>query len=152
MVILGILMAITIPNIMGILGQNKNNAYIEDAQKLVSAAKYKYSGSDFVDSKLADGGCIKMTIAYLNNGEFNDPPNGGSYFNNGSYVMIRKNGGITSYYVAIAETTDKKVYYIPYTKYEALAKNDGGIVQEGTSFPSAQACAREYNTPSIPTN
>ena len=32
--------------------------------------------------------------------------------------------------------TDKKVYYIPYTKYEDLAKNDGSIVKEGTSIPA----------------
>ncbi len=136
MVILGILMAITIPNIMGILSQNKNNSYIEDAQKLVSRAKYKYSDSDFVDKKLNNGACYKMTIAYLNNGEFNEAPNGGTYFNEGSYVVIQKSAGRTYYYVSLAEKTDKKVYYIPYTKYEDLAKNDGSIVKEGTSIPA----------------
>ena len=135
MVILGILMAITIPNIMGILSQNKNDVYIEDAEKLVSAAKYKYSSSDFVDLRLNNGECYKMMIDYLNNSEFDDPPNGQSYFNEYSYVIISKKNGVTSYYVSLAENqknSTNKYYYIPLTKYESLTNNEGDVVTEGT--------------------
>ena len=104
MVILAILMALTIPNIMGILSQNKNANYLEDAKKLVSTAKYRYSSSEFTKTKLTNGRCYQMTIKYLNNGEFDEAPNGGSYFNQYSYVLIqKKDAKHTVYYVSLAE-------------------------------------------------
>ncbi len=132
MAILAILMAITIPNIMGILSQNRNVTYIEDAEKLVSAAKYKYASSEFVNKKLANNQCYKMTLKYLNNGEFDDGPNGGIYHRDDSYVIIQKDGtGKTNYYVTIKEIKKKSnecIMHIPLTKYETLTRNEGDIV------------------------
>lgn len=139
MVILAILMAITIPNIMGIMSQNKNEKYLEDAKKLVSAAKYKYASTEFVQKKLKVNQCYKMTLNYLNNGEFDETPNGGMYDVENSYVVIKKDGtGKTSYYVTLKETNEKEnlCMYVPITKYEDLTGDDGGRVEkcgEGTN-------------------
>jgi len=153
MVILAILMALTIPNIMGILSQNKNDNYLEDAKKLVSTAKYRYSSSEFTKKKLTVRRCYKMTIKYLNNGEFNEAPNGGSYFNQYSYVLIqKKDARHTDYYVSLAEKVKGKdqYYYIPLTKYETLTADDGGAVEESTTAPASSnintLCPDGYET------
>lgn len=144
MVILGILMAITIPNIMGIMSQNKNEKYLEDAKKLVSAAKYKYASTEFVKKKLKANECYKMTLKYLNNGEFDETPNGGEYDKNNSYVILRKdNSGKTNYYVTITEnnTKEKICMTVPLTKYEDLTANEGDRVEEcGASSGVSVSC------------
>ena len=140
MVILAILMALTIPNIMGILSQNKNANYLEDAKKLVSTAKYRYSSSEFTKTRLTNGRCYQMTIKYLNNGEFDEAPNGGTYFNQYSYVLIqKKDAKHTVYYVSLAEKIKGKeqYYYIPLTKYESLTADDGGVVEESNTAPAS---------------
>ena len=52
--ILGIIMAIAVPNVMSILDKNKRTTYLEDAKKLVTQAEYKFRMSQSID-KPADG-------------------------------------------------------------------------------------------------
>ena len=42
MVILGIMMAIAMPNVTGILNKNRASIYVEDAKKLATTAEYKF--------------------------------------------------------------------------------------------------------------
>ena len=41
MVILGLLMAIALPTVLGLFSKNTNKVYVNDALKLVSQAEYK---------------------------------------------------------------------------------------------------------------
>ena len=104
LVILGLLMAVAAPNIMSILNNQKNTIYVEDAKKLATAAGYKVRGT--TDSSIAKPNpnrCILMDLAFLDKGDFNDPPQGGAYFSNKSYVLVCNKNGTYAYYVQLWE-------------------------------------------------
>ena len=104
LVILGLLMAVAAPNIMSILNNQKNIIYIEDAKKLATAAGYKMRGNtDATIEKPSNGRCILMDLSFLDNGDFNDPPQGGAYYSHLSYVVICNSGGKYDYYVQLME-------------------------------------------------
>ena len=104
LVILGLLMAVAAPNIMSILNNQKNTIYIEDAKKLATAAGYKMRGNtDATIVKPSIGSCILMDLSFLDNGDFNDPPQGGAYYSHLSYVVICNSGGKYDYYVQLME-------------------------------------------------
>lgn len=102
-VILGIIMAIAIPNVTGILYRNRSSTYVEDAKKLATTAEYKFRGSNNSIIKPANNQCIVMNLAYLDNSEFEEPPNGGEYLKDQSFVVIKKNGSSYEYYVQLVE-------------------------------------------------
>ena len=91
-VILGLMMGIAIPNIMGIIKKQKQSTYLEDAKKMISRAEYMVRSNTEV-KKPANNNCIVMTLGYLDNGEFNSPPYGGAYFSYLSYVLIKNVNG-----------------------------------------------------------
>ena len=104
LVILGLLMAVAAPNIMSILNNQKNIIYIEYAKKLATAAGYKMRGNtDATIEKPSNGRCILMDLSFLDNGDFNDPPQGGAYYSHLSYVVICNSGGKYDYYVQLME-------------------------------------------------
>ena len=102
LVILGLLMAVAAPNIMSILNNQKNTIYVEDAKKLATAAGYKMRGTtDSSIVKPGPGRCILMDLSFLDNGDFNDPPQGGAYYSNLSFVEICNYNGNYEYYVQL---------------------------------------------------
>ena len=104
LVILALLMAIAAPNIMSILNNQKNTIYVEDAKKLATAAAYKVRGTtDSSIVKPSNGRCILMDLSFLDNGDFNDPPQGGAYYSHLSYVLACNTGGTYKYYVQLME-------------------------------------------------
>ncbi len=102
-VILGIIMVIAVPNVTGIIYRNRANTYIEDAKKMVTLADYAIRGSNNKITKPADGHCIAFSLQYLDNAEFEDPPNGGDYQKNDSFVVVKKEGSKLVYYAQIVE-------------------------------------------------
>ncbi len=107
MVILGIIMAVAVPNIMGILNNSRASAYVADAKKLVSLAEYKFRSSTTI-KKPGDGQSILLTLDYLDNSEFENAPNNGSYNKKKSYVLIRNSGGSYDYYVQLVEDINEE--------------------------------------------
>ena len=104
LVILGLLMAVAAPNIMSILNNQKNTIYVEDAKKLATVASYKVRGTtDDSVSKPMNGRCTLMDLSFLDNGDFNDPPQGGAYYSHLSYVLVCNGGGTYKYYVQLIE-------------------------------------------------
>ena len=79
MVILAIIMLVAVPNVTGIIARNKAKTYVEDAKKLVTTAEYKIRTATNSVRMPATGHCIILTLTYLDNGEFEDPPYGGEY-------------------------------------------------------------------------
>ena len=112
LVILGLLTVIAAPNIVGILQNTKLNTYVNDAEKLVSLAEYKFRGDISINKPTSSGQCIFMSLGYLGTGEFQNPPFGGTYSEDGSYVVIvRKDvSGVVNYdyYVQLIEVEKKK--------------------------------------------
>ena len=122
MVILGIMMAIAMPNVTGILNKNRASTYVEDAKKLTTTAEYKLRGSNTGLVKPANGQCIVMNLAYLDNSEFEEPPYGGQYLKDESYVVIKKNGDTYEYYVQLLEKMGEGKSYrgIPFMEVQDI--------------------------------
>lgn len=101
MVILGVIMIVAVPNIMGILNNSRDNAYLDDTKRLYSLAQYKLRDKSV--AKPDNNECIVMTLKYLDNSEFENTPNDGTYSKNRSYVLIKRNGNSYEYYVSLVE-------------------------------------------------
>ena len=82
-------MLIAVPNIMGILNNSKADAYVEDAKKLLSLAEYKIRANPDLRPE-AVGSCTKLTLKYLDNSEFKNAPNNGSYDPANSFVVVTR--------------------------------------------------------------
>ncbi len=121
MVILGLLMIMVVPNIVGILSKNKEKTYKEDAKKLVEVAKYKMSmKKDGVVPPIHSNQCVILGLGYLDNAEFANPPNGGCYDVTRSYVAVKLENHRYVYYVQLVEYFDHK--------YTGVIKVTGGTV------------------------
>ena len=94
--ILGIIMLIAVPNILGTVERNKKTTYIEDAKKLVSLAENKMR-SDSGLIKPTTGCGIVYTLETLDNGDLSKPPEGGEYDKGLSFVDITYNSSTGEY-------------------------------------------------------
>lgn len=110
MVILGIIMIIAVPNVLGILNRNRSATYLEDAKKLVTTSEYKFRGDSSI-ARPSSGNCIVMSLLYLDNSEFEAPPNDGEYMKDNSFVVIKRNGNTYEYYVRLVEQMPKSKGY-----------------------------------------
>lgn len=107
MVILAAIMVIAVPNIMGILNNSKADTYVEDAKKLLSLAEYKVRADPSLRPSSVNS-CTKLTLKFLDNSEFKNAPNNGSYKTKESFVTVKRvsneNGKKKyEYYVTIIE-------------------------------------------------
>lgn len=100
LLIIGVVMGITIPNVTGIFNQNKVTTYAEDAKKLRTSAEYMFRGNSSVTKPVANNDCIAISLKYLDNDEYK-PPYGGTYLETMSYVIVRK----------VNTSSEKKYYY-----------------------------------------
>lgn len=105
--ILGIIMAIAVPNVMSILDKNKRTTYLEDAKKLVTQAEYKFRMSQSID-KPANGECVVFRMKSLDVSEIKKGPEGSLYDTENSFVAIRYNGSSYQYGVLIYEANKKR--------------------------------------------
>lgn len=140
LVILGLLTVIAAPNIIGILTNTKLNTYISDANKLQTLAEYKFR-SDSKITRPQDGECIVLTMNYLGTSEFKNPPYGGTYSTDKSFVVIKgeKNaqGALEyKYYVQIIEEIKTGTEYggiQAIAKSEIKKENNIDIIDTGMS-------------------
>ena len=99
LVILALLMGVAVPNVVGTIRKQRKNTYVEDAKRLVSRAKTMISANNLDKT---NNTCYSMR--YLDNGDFDEAPNGGKYLRYYSYVRVY-NG---NYYVTLVECTSCK--------------------------------------------
>ncbi len=128
-VVLGVLMAISVPNIAGILKNNRENIVKEDVSKMVGNAKTKIKIKQAQYPK-SEGQCVVMSMGFVdNNNDLKEGINGGKYDHNESFVVIRKEKQkdhtyIYRFYVRIVEeSTGARKYEIPLTEHNELSKN-----------------------------
>ncbi len=131
-VVLGILMVITVPNIAGILKNNKENIVKEDINKMVSNAKTRVNTKQAKNPKGAYS-CVVMTLGYVDsNHDLKEGINGGKYNQDESFLVIRKeqesgNSYTYRYYIRLVEeierTTGFQKYEVPLTEHNELEKN-----------------------------
>lgn len=152
-VILGIIMIVAVPNVTGIIYKNRANTYIEDAKKMVTLADYAIRGNNNKIVKPAADHCIAFSLQYLDNAEFEEPPNGGDYQKNDSFVVVKKEGTKLVYYAQIVEDLKKTHTYrgVSFTKssnlnQEGAANSLVGNFDSGniTGLPSATGEVLNY--------
>lgn len=102
-VVLGVLMAVTIPNIVGITTANKQQTYAEDAKKFKNAVEYRFRGDSTIAKPQNNGDCIIANLKYVAGSEYDNPPYGGVYAMDYSYVIMAKKGNEYKYYVQLVE-------------------------------------------------
>ena len=102
-VILGILAAVSMPTVLNLLSKNTKKVYVNDAIKLISQAEYKIRAASTNVQKPNNSECIVMSLVFLNNSDFDNPPNKGEYLKEASYVVIKNNGGYLEYSATLVE-------------------------------------------------
>lgn len=132
--ILGIIMLVAVPNVIGVVNKNKNQTYVNDARKLVTLAKYKFD-SDANVMRPSSTNCVVMKISGLDRSELQKGPEEGTYDENLSFVVIRYENGKYEYYAQLVENYNKNgtLYKgIALMKYSDLVK----IEAKSTSIKS----------------
>ena len=127
--VLGILMAITVPNMTGILTQQKEGAYVEAAEQLISTAEMKVLTNKKIKNP-KDGNCIVLSMNYLDKAsELKKSADGGEYIREESFVFISRVGAKYKYYVRLVETTPSgEVYGIDTVEKSVLAKERTNLI------------------------
>lgn len=138
MAVLAVLMLLAIPNVIGVVQKNKNNAYIEDAKKLVTLAEYKINSDPNVKPTKGKSVCLYMEYLDLSN-ELDEPPNGGKYDRNNSYVHVTKQEGELKYKVQLIEKkNDISIGLAQITREELFQDNATSNVQTNVKI---QTCS-----------
>ena len=78
-VILGILFGLGIPTITKLMSGNRDKMYVSDAKKLASLAERTLNSKSTIIEKPEKNECIVMSLNYLDNSDFSNPPNKGEY-------------------------------------------------------------------------
>jgi len=117
LVVLGILMGVAIPNITGILGNQRLNVIKTDATNLVERVKTKVTKDPLI-TKPSVGQCLILTLDYLDDNEdFEEGPNGEPYFRYDSFVLYTKE--------TVASGASKYKYYVRLVETDGETKGVG---------------------------
>ena len=149
MVVLGILMAITIPNITGILKNNRENIAVEDINKMVSSAKTKFEIGEAKYPKLNE--CVVMSLKYLdNNNDYQTGVNGGTYNKMESAIVAKKvrlpeGSNVYKYYVRLVEELNGTVYMINFVDYDEFTDKPEDYVPTLVDFTDNMKLGLEEN-------
>lgn len=133
MLVLGILMAVTIPNITGISTQNKVTAYAEDAKKFKNIVEYKLRGDNTVKKPTSNGQCVIVALNLVHGSEFDNPPYGGTYMKDKSFVVMVKKNKRFHYYVQLVEGIDCNEDLTSCSSYRGYGLIDS-LDLEGTKY------------------
>ena len=137
LVILGIIMGIAIPNISGMLQNQKLEGFKSDAINMVEAAKMKASKDKNVP-KPTGSQCILFPLNYLDdNDNILNGPNGGKYDKFDSFVVYRRRSNKYVYYVRLVEVYKDKKYginLIESTKINSLKTKDITLITNTTGI------------------
>ena len=133
--ILGIIMILAVPNITGMLEQQKKAAVKQDATKMMDALKVKLSVREGV-RKPSNGKCVVFSLKSLNvSGDIINGPNEKPYLEFDSFIIMKRNGTNYEYYVRLVESkTDNKYYGIEDANYNSIIQNDNSMVKAFSSI------------------
>lgn len=142
LIVLGILIGISVPNITGILNQQKETAFVDEASKLASTAQMKMSTEREI-KKPKNNNCIVFSMNYLDKaGELKKSADGGEYLRDDSFVIVSRTGSRIEYTVRLVETTTSgDIYGIDSVSLDILEKEGTSILgfaeQEGYNMSTA---------------
>lgn len=99
-VILAVILAIAVPNVLGIINKSRDDSFISTAKMMVSAARLKASTDlKYAPENPGVGKLVPMSVLELENIE--KDVDGGNYVIDDSYVIITNEGGELNYYVTL---------------------------------------------------
>lgn len=105
-VILGIIMLVAIPNVMGILDRNKKNTFVEHAKEMIALTEYKMA-SDNTIAKVGVDRVIIFTLRNLDSDDIKTSVNGIEYDEKQSFVVVYNSPIIgRQYYVSLREQSN----------------------------------------------
>lgn len=145
LVVIGILMAITIPNISGILKNNREGIAIEDINKMVGNAEQKMETGSAKHPGLNQ--CVVMSLKYIDdNSDFKTGVNSGVYDREESFVVVTKKrlSGSTDtseykYYLRLVEKkTETEIYVIQLVDFDVFTKEPEKHNGKLTNFDDSQ--------------
>ena len=110
LVLLGILMGVGLPILTGLLSNNRNKIYVADINRMIALAETKLNASSSTIEKPDENNCIVMSLTFLDDSSFENPPNQGKYVKNSSYVVIKNTGGGNLEYSATLVEKVKNYY------------------------------------------
>lgn len=110
--VIGIIMVVAIPNISGMLRNQRLNQIKHDANSMIESAKMKVSKNK-LSAKLGSGECMVFSLYYLDENEnIVKGPNGGNYDLFDSVVVVTKVDTPESkrydYHIRLVENTNGK--------------------------------------------
>ena len=150
-VVIGVLILISVPNMVGVINKNKDSNYIDDARRMQSLAEYRFRSED-KDKLNDDTPCITYTLKELNkNQEFDKTPDDDSstkkYDFDKSFVVVKKVSNEYKYYVFLT-TNDGKQMYANFTRigtnYTLItdgADDTKNYKQSNEKFTSSEICS-----------
>ncbi len=137
LVVLGILIGVTIPNITGIVTNQKINTTRDNAIRMVDIAKTKVATTKEI-KKPQNGECMVFSLDYLDvSNELKEGPNGGTYSKYDSFVIYKKDGKKYDYYVRLVEKLDDGDFGVNLVNVDDLtAKNENyvDVIKDQTTF------------------
>jgi type IV pilus assembly protein PilA len=142
LIVLGILIGISVPNITGILNQQKETAFIDEASKLVSTAQMMMSTKREI-KKPKNGNCLVFSMSYLDKaGELKKSADGGEYLREESFVIVSRTGAKIEYTVRLVElTSSNDVYGVDAVSLDILEKEGTSVLgfseEEGYNMSTA---------------
>lgn len=113
LVVLGIIIGVTVPNVTGILSNQKTNLIAEDGIKMIENAKNEFIVSEKVKYP-EDGKCVIFTLDRLDkNSDIENGIEGGKYNKTKSFVTVKRVAKNYQYSVRLIEQlSNGKLYGI----------------------------------------
>ena len=153
LVVITILMAITIPNISGILKKNRENISVEDINKMVGNTKTKIETGKAKYPAIA-GQCAVMSLQFIdNNNDIKTGVNGGLYDKLESFIIVKKEqisaetaSNHFKYYIRLVEVEGDNTYVIDLVDYDEYAKNPDEYVSQLVNFTDDKKLKIETST------
>ena len=110
LIVLGVVSTMVMPKIFDYINSSRDNIYVQDAKKMISLAQYNMGASSTDIEKPNDGEIVIFTLNYLAGNDFRNPPNGGSYMMDASFVAVTYSLAEDKYYFAgmLVEKIDDK--------------------------------------------
>ena len=129
-VILSIIMIVAVPNVLSVISKQEKNAFVNDAKKLITMAKYKMAQDTDIDYPDANG-LVYLEYDFINNGDIKGDSDGYDYSPTFSFVALSRDAnGFVKYNVQLVSKTVDSYNGIGVTSEEALGK-DSAIKEVG---------------------
>ena len=144
LVVMGVIMAIAIPNISGIVKSNRESIAVEDVNKMIGNSKQKMETGRAKYPKKDE--CVVMSLKFLdNNNDFKKGVNDGDYDTEESVIIVAKKalsaGSSTTeykYFVRLVEVKSSQTYVVDFVDYDAYSKEPTKYSSKLKNFNDAE--------------